>query len=194
MFEENYKEKRRKRRKEFYRIRLGMLQMLRKPYLAIMILPIIFGAVFIWQERAKVLQVFDVSPLLEKMYDYIYCILAIFLPIILLIAVLESIGEITARKIEADLQETFNEKELRNGSPILVDKRRIKHTDVIEWELYSEIPLEIWEKRQNAIQDLMCVSFVDKIKRNINNSRRIILTTRKGRGKREIGVVEDDEL
>jgi hypothetical protein len=85
----------------------------------------------------------------------------------------------TGRKDEADLQEAFEKNELRNGCPILINKKRIKGSDVIMREFYTEIPEKIWDKRKNEIADSMNIHYVKKDKPFSHgekaNGRRIVM-------------------
>ena len=104
----------------------------------------------------------------------------------------------TARKDEADLQEAFEKNELRNGCPILINKKRIKGSDVIMREFYTEIPEKIWDKRKNEIADSMNIHYVKKDKPFSHgkkaNGRRIVMYSGVGREDPERGEIYDEQF
>ena len=102
------------------------------------------------------------------------------------------------RKDEADLQEAFEKNELRNGCPILINKKRIKGSDVIMREFYTEIPEKIWDKRKNEIADSMNIHYVKKDKPFSHgkkaNGRRIVMYSGVGREDPERGEIYDEQF
>lgn len=190
----NYRQKRRNRRKEFYRIRLGILQMLYKPYLFILVFPIILLTIYICINRSFILELFNVPEMLLEIYKYSFYVLIFLLPSIFILGIFELIGYMTARDDEASLEEVFSGQEQRNGYPILINKKRIKKTNAIMRIFYTEIPMRIWVERQEEIQDLMNVRFVEKIKHADAHGRKIMLVTVSGRESNITGDLYDDEL
>ena len=102
------------------------------------------------------------------------------------------------KKDEADLQEAFEKNELRNGCPILINKKRIKGSDVIMREFYTEIPEKIWDKRKNEIADSMNIHYVKKDKPFSHgkkaNGRRIVMYSGVGREDPERGEIYDEQF
>ena len=99
--------------------------MINKPVLNIVLLPVIIFSIIIWGKQDLLLVLFKVSDFWMPIYRYMSIILVILFPIISILAIFDTIGNITARKDEADLQEAFEKNELRNGCPILINKKRI---------------------------------------------------------------------
>lgn len=191
----NYIQQRRKRKEQFLHICLGILQMLYKPLLNLLFLPIIIGTVFLWLKRDLAFSFFHVPQALFPIYKYTVLPIAVLLFFISLIAVIEAIGILTARKDEADVAEAFEFRELRNGCPILMNKKRIKGSNVTMREFYSNIPMETWVKRQEAIADSMNVHFVESLRYGGKaNGRRIIMYTAPGRKPVSRGNLYDDEF
>lgn len=190
----NYIQTRRNRKKRQLRIRLGVLQLIHKPLMFVLIFPIIAGICFVWIKKDMLFSLFSVSQVLFPIYKFTILIMIIMLPIILILAVLETIGDIIARRDEADLQEAFNSNELRNGCPILMNKKRVKGSDVIMREFYSSIPMRIWVERQEEIADSMNVCFVEKLKYGgRSNGKRIVMYTTEGRKMKSRGKLYDEE-
>lgn len=190
---ETYLKRRRKRKEQCIHILLGMRRMAYKPLLNLLFLPIIIGAVFLWLRRD--LAFFSIPQLLFPIYKYVVLPTAILLFPIALLAIIEIVGILTARKDEADVAEAFEFRELRNGCPILMNKKRIKGSNVTMREFYSNIPMETWVKRQEAIADSMNVHFVEPLRYGGKaNGRRIIMYTAPGRKTMERGNLYDEEF
>lgn len=191
----DYIEQRRNRKKLRLILRLGILQMIHKPLLNFLLLPIIAGTVFIWIKKDIVCTLFDVPQILFPIYKYSILILAVLLPLLFLLAVIETIGNISARKDEADLHEAFDSQELRNGCPVLMDKKRIKGSNVTMREFYSNIPMKTWIERQEEIADSMNVHFVEKLRYGgKSDGKRIVMYTAKGRETTVRGKLYDEEF
>ena len=190
-----YLEQRRNSKKQHLRLRLGIFQMIHIPLLNLFLVPIAVLTVFIWIKKDIVLTIFDVPQFLLPIYKYTLIILAVLLPLLFLLALIDSIGNITARKDEADLKEAFDSKELRNGYPILLKKKRIKGSNVTMREFYSSIPMKTWIEKQEDIADSMDVHFVEKLKYGgKSNGRRIIMYTAPGRETTARGKLYDENF
>ena len=198
MIKEDYRKRRRNRIQRWYRVRLGAIQMINKPVLNIVLLPVIIFSIIIWGKQDLLLVLFKVSDFWMPIYRYMSIILVILFPIISILAIFDTIGNITARKDEADLQEAFAKNELRNGCPILINKKRIKGSDVIMREFYTEIPEKIWDKRKNEIADSMNIHYVKKDKPFSHgkkaNGRRIVMYSGVGREDPERGEIYDEQF
>lgn len=119
------------------------------------------------------------------------------IPALLILALLERIGELTARRDEAKLMVAFSANDLRNGCPILISKKKAKGTDVTVREFYSNIPYDVWIEKKEAVADAMNVHFVEEIQyggKNNNNGKRIVIKTAKGRKPADRGVLYDEEF
>jgi len=195
MEENKYIKQRRARKKQYLRLRLGISHMIHKPLLNILLVPIIVFTVFIWVKKDMVLEMFEVPQILSPIYKYTINILTLLLPFILLVTLIEAIGNIIARIDESDLQEAFNNQELRNGCPILMNKKRIKGSNVIMREFYSNIPMKTWIEKQEDIADAMNCHFVEKLRYGGKaDGKRIVMVTVKGRKRAQRGKLYDDDL
>lgn len=195
MKDANYNQRRQNRIKRYLRIRLGISQMIYQPLFNILFLPIIMGTVFIWVKKDAVLCLFNVPQILFPIYKYSVLLLIILLPVIFILSMIETIGNVTARKDEANLQNAFNEQELRNGFPILMNKKHIKGSNVIMREFYSNIPMRTWLERQGDIADAMNVHFVEELcYGGKSNGKRIVMYTARGRKITQRGKLYDEEL
>lgn len=186
---------RKNRKKKWLRIRLGVLQMIHKPLINILLLPIVIFTVLIWKAKGKILTIFDVPDILFPIWKYSINFFTVMLPIFVLIFLMGIIGTITARKDEIDLSEAFDNYDLRNGSPILMSRKRIKGSTVIMREFYSSIPMKVWIDKQEYIADSMNVHFVEPLRYGgKSNGRRIVMHTASGREPISRGDLYDDEL
>ena len=117
------------------------------------------------------------------------------LPVIITWSVIDAIGLITSRKDEASIQMAFNEKELRNGNPILMYKRKDKNAGTIIRKWYSPIPLKILIEHQDLIEHQMN-EFIKKLEYDDKaDDNRILMVSTKGR--KSIGkdiLLYDNEL
>lgn len=186
---------RRYRIKQYMRIRLGVLQLFERPYFNIFWIPLVILSIGIWQQKEKAMIFFNVPQILFPAFRYAVYAMSILIPILLLLCVLDTIGELSARRDESNLEIAFTEKELRNGCPILMNKKKVKGTDVTVREFYSNIPLKIWNEKINSISDSMNVHLVETIKYGgKGNGKRIVLCTATGRKPTERDDLYDEEL
>ena len=89
----------------------------------------------------------------------------------------------------------FEPKELRNGCPILMSKKKLKGTSAIKREYYSDIPLYVWEEKKNAIADAMNIRFVEEIQYGGRaNGKRVVIYTTSGRKAESKGKLYDEEF
>ena len=196
MEHDKYLTQRRNRLLQYFRLRLRVQQLFNKPMLNILLIPIIVLFIILWKEKEKIISLFDVPEILFSAFHFSICFMAIMIPLLLLLFVLESIGKLTARKDEVALLIAFEPQELRNGCPILINKKRQKGTRVIRREYYSDIPLHIWEERKNAIADAMNIRFVvEELQYGGRaNGKRIVIYTTSGRKAEGRGKLYDEEF
>ncbi|MFH5836186.1 hypothetical protein ACHAL6_08925 [Proteiniclasticum sp. C24MP] len=189
-----YTSNRRTRLKEFSRVRLGVYQMFYMPFLIILLIPILILAVIIWREKNKLILLLDIPNIMIPLIQFVVNFLSVSIPLLLLAGLFVTIGNITAQKDEADLEEAFTSQDLRNGCPILVFKKRIRGTEVTVREFQSSIPLNIWIDRMDAIADSMNISFVEKIDYGRANGRRVVIHTVPGREIKSRGNLYDEDF
>lgn len=174
---------------------LAVGQMKRYPLLLIFTIPIIALTVTIWMKVDFAFTVFDVPKLILPVYTVTLKVLGVLVPFLLLWGLMDVIGTLTARKDEALIQMAFKEKELRNGSPILIYKRKYKKTGVTIREWYSPIPMNLWVERQEEIADAMNIHFVQNFRYGgKSNGNRIVMYSAEGRETTSRGVLYDEEF
>ncbi len=187
---------RRNRIRQWLIIRLGFLQIIHMPILNILFVPIVILAVAIWKVKERMFALIDIPKILLPIYIFSFNFFAVVLPILILLFLLEAVGNLTARKDEQDLAEAFDSHDLRNGCPILMNKKRIKGSNVIMREFYSSsIPMKVWIEKQEDIADSMNVHFVEPLRYGgKSNGRRIVMYTASGRENVSREDLYDDEL
>ena len=195
MKHDKYLTQRRNRLLLYLRLRLGVQQLLNRPMLNILLIPIIALFIILWKEKEKIISLFDVTAILLSAFHFSITFMAIVIPLLLILLILESIGKLTARKDEVALMIAFEPKELRNGCPILMSKKKLKGTSAIKREYYSDIPLYVWEEKKNAIADAMNIRFVEEIQYGGRaNGKRVVIYTTSGRKAESKGKLYDEEF
>lgn len=183
------------RKRNFCHWKLGIMQMIQFPLLNILLLPIIILTLTIWVNMDYLFAVFDVPKIILPLYTVITKAFGALIPLLLVWGMVDVIGTIIARKDEALMQMAFNEKELRNGSPILMYKRKDKKTGVTIREWYSPIPMKLWVEHQEEIADAMNIHFVQDFQYGgKSNGSRIVMYSAEGREVMARGVLYDEEF
>ena len=183
------------RRRNSGHLGLAIGQMKQYPLLLILTIPIIALTIIIWAKMDFAFLVFDVPKMLLPAYIVTVKALGVIVPVLLLWGLVDVIGTLTARKDEALIQMAFKEKELRNGSPILIYKRRDKKTGVTIREWYSPIPMNLWVERQEEIADAMNIHFIQNFRYGgKSNGNRIVMYSAEGREATSRGVLYDEEF
>lgn len=185
------------RRKQLLRIRLGFFQFVHKPVLNLLWLFVVAFTVVITILKNEIVEITNIPPIIKPIFNITINLFVFLIPALLILALLERIGELTARRDEAKLMVAFSANDLRNGCPILISKKKAKGTDVTVREFYSNIPYDVWIEKKEAVADAMNVHFVEKIQyggKNNNNGKRIVIKTAKGRKPADRGVLYDEEF
>lgn len=178
-----YLENMQNRKRNICHWRLAIGQMKQYPLLLVFTLPIIILTVIIWSKKNDVIDILNIPKIILPVFDISVKLLGVLIPILLVWGLIDIIGTLTARKDEANIQMAFKEVELRNGSPILMYKRKDKKTGITVREWYSLIPLKLWVERQEEIADAMNIHFTEKFRYGGNSDgNRIVMCSAKGRG------------
>ncbi|MCM1285798.1 MAG: hypothetical protein NC213_04080 [Acetobacter sp.] len=193
----NYQIRRKAQIKQLLRLRLGFLQFIHRPVLNLLWLFVgVFIAIIVILKN-KIVEVIAIPQIIEPIFNIALNVFIVIMPILLIVALLENIAECTAKRDENALMVAFSSKALRNGCPILISKKRIKNSDVITREYYSNISLDVWNEHKNAIADALNAHFIEEIQyggKGNNNGKIIVIKTAKGRKPIDRGVLYDDEL
>ena len=150
-----YNEERYNRKKNFSHWGLAFQQIKINPILAVMFLPIVAATIIIWIKMDYLLALFEIPRIISSIYEMTVKAFGVIIPVILAFCVIEAIGSLTARKDEQSILMAFDDKELRNGSPILMYKSKDKTRGYITRFWYSPVPLNVWIERQDRIEHQM---------------------------------------
>lgn len=192
-----YNIRRKNQIKQLLRLRLSFQQLIEKPILNLLWLFVDLFIAIIVVLKNKIVEFITIPQLIEPVFNIALNVFIVLMPILLLLAILECIGELTARKDENKLMVAFSAKDLRNGCPILINKRKIRATDVTVREFYSNIPYDVWIEKKEAIADAMNVHFVEEIQyggKGNNNGKIIVIKSAKGRKPTDRGILYDEEF
>lgn len=192
-----YNIRRKNQIKQLMRLKLGFNQLIHKPILNLLWLLVCFVTAIIIVLKNELTEIINIPQIIEPVFNIALNVFVFLIPIIMILAILEYIGELTARKDENKLMVAFSSKDLRNGCPILINKRKIKGTDVTVREFYSNISLSVWIDNKNTIADALNSTFVEEIEyggKGNNNGKIIVIKTAKGRKPIDRGVLYDDEF
>lgn len=188
-----YNQNRYNRKHQWYRLKLGIYQLGNYPVLNLVWIVFIIGICFLIQLRKIVLSSFDLPQLLEPVFNGCMTFFIIVFPVLLVIGLLQGIGELTAKRDEADIFRAFSDnRDIKNEAPILTYKKKIKGKDVTVREFYTTIPMERWQQKKEAISDILNIHILGKIEYSNHNGNKIIMKSAKGRKVTERGVLYDD--
>ena len=190
---ECYNKQRYTAKKNFYRIKLGINQFSNYPFLNLIWVLIIVGTVLLINGKEKFVDMLNTPPLLTPIIDVCIKYLIVLIPVIISMSIIKCIGELTARNDEANLMLAFDEKDLKNGCPILIHKKVIRKKGVVIREFYSTIPMQKWVDKQENIADIMNVHFICDIEYGgKSNGNKILIKTAKGRKAKDRGILYDN--
>lgn len=176
---QEYNSKTLNRKKQWYRIKLGVQRFVICPAFNILwVLPLASG-ILLNKLKNYYLGVFSVAEIMRPFFEFSLIVATITIPIALIFLILQTVAKISARKDEGKTVMCFNKKQLENGTPILISKKQGKNKNILIRTFYTYIPLHIWKERQAYIDDILNVRTID-----IEYGKRantIVLTTAKGR-------------
>lgn len=176
-----YNEERYNRKKNFSHWGLAFQQIKINPILTVMFLPIVAVAIVIWIKMDYLIAFIEVPKIISPIYEITVKAFGVIIPIILAWGVIEVIGSLTARKDEQSILMAFDEKELRNGCPILMYKSKDKIRGNITRVWHSPIPLDIWIERQDRVEHQMKETIIKELDYDERaNDNRIVMISVKG--------------
>lgn len=138
----------------------------------------------------------EVTPILVNVFQGCMNIFMIIFPIICAVGLIQEIGNIFARRDEADMELVFrNKRDVKNQSPILIYKKKDRKSGATKREFYTTIPMKQWKESQEIFCDQMNVHLIGDITyggRKKNKGNHIYFESVKGRRPMERGVLYDD--
>ena len=191
-----YNEQRYNRKKQWYRLILGLQQLICHPLINLIWILYAGGVVLFVIVEKKLVSNFEVYPMLKPVFDTCMEIIVIFFLVICAIGIIQFIGLLTAMRDEADLSIVFGDKrDIKNQPSLLIYKSTDRKFGVTKREFYTTIPMERWQEKKDAICDRMNIHIIGEMtyggkRKNIGN--RIIIKSAKGRRSKERGALYDD--
>lgn len=128
------------------RLRLGVQQLIQRPYLNIFTLLILGSFPILRKIIDESLLHMGVEKQVFPIFKICLQTIEIVFPIILLIYLVQMIGERTARKDEANIIVAFTNVKMFNQPPILISKKKDRKRGVMVREFYSNQAKHIWEE------------------------------------------------
>lgn len=191
----------RRRKLSRFRLKYGVLEIVKCPWKLILPLLLAVGAVLAWHSRDKLPLPGgnDAIPEMVMLWQFVLSALVVVLSALLLLGLLSLLGTPRhAKRIDAALVHIGLVDRYDLG-PALLSSRRVKGSSVQILEFWSKgISLDAWEDKRRAIEDVLDVHMVEAPTyggRKGNNRRRIRLAVAPGAGNQPTAVLyEDDEL
>ena len=196
MKQADYNQNRYNRKHEVYRLMLGIGQLINHPIINIMWLGFAIGVLGLIKVKQMIILGFDVPELLAPIFNGSMFFLVIMFPTLLAIGFIQGIGELTARKDEADIYRALcDRRDVKKETPILIYKKKLKGKNVIVREFYTTIPMECWQQKKEAISDIMNIHLIGDLEYGSkNNGNRIVMKSVKGRVNTKKEVLYDDNF
>ena len=196
MDNQNYNIKRYNRKKQRYRLKLGIQQLLNYPVLNIIWILFGFGVMILAVVVKKISTNLAIHSGLSQIFEGCMKVFMILFPIICAGGLIQMIGNIFARQDEADLELVFGDKRnVKNQPPMLIFKKKDKKSGVIKREFYTTISMERWQEMKDAICDRMDIHLIGDITysgRKKNRGNHVYFESAKGRKPMGRGVLYDD--
>lgn len=196
MDNKEFNEQRYSRKKQYYRVTLGIQQLWNYPILNLIWLVFGVGVVFLVIVEKKYIGNMEVYPLFETIFSACMTTILIVFPVICAIGLIQFLGFCFAVKDEADMEIVFGDnRDVKNQPPMLISKKRDRKSGVTKREFYTTIPMERWQEKKEAICDRLDVHLIGDITyggRKKNKGNHIYFESVKGRNPKERGVLYDD--
>lgn len=196
MNNKKYNIQRYNRKKQMYRFTFGIQQLLNYPVLNIVWLLYAFGVKAFILGIKRLYENMEVTPILVNVFQGCMNIFMIIFPIICAVGLIQEIGNIFARRDEADMELVFrNKRDVKNQSPILIYKKKDRKSGATKREFYTTIPMKQWKESQEIFCDQMNVHLIGDITyggRKKNRGNYIYFESAKDRKPKKRGVLYDD--
>ena len=196
MDNKEFNEQRYNRKKQQYRLMLGIQQLWNYPLLNLVWVLFAGGVVFWVMAKNKYIVSLEVYPMFETIFSVCMTVITTIFPIIYAFGIVQFIGFCFAIKDEADMEIVFGDKrDVKNQPPMLISKKKDRKSGVIKREFYSTIPMERWQEKKEEICDRLDVHLIGDITyggRKKNKGNHIYFESAKGRNPKERGVLYDD--
>lgn len=180
------------------RFKLGIQQLRYYPITNLIWLIPILSVILLSFLTKKIDSLLHSFPIIMDIVHILMIVLIVAILLSLAIGIPFVIGELYARKDETKIALALSRNShIGNYPPFLIEKKRLKNTNIIEREYYSIIPLREWLNNEEAICDLLNIHIIGDIHYGgKNNDIGYIMSFRssKGRFASERGAIIDDEF
>lgn len=196
IYQNEYMKRKRKQIKLLLRLYLGVQQLRYHPLksLVLVVLIMLYGVV--WKIKPYIYTIVDVPQMFVSVFDFAISFVLIVACSLCVLAYIEKVGEVSARRDEACLIMAFKPQDLRNGHPILFSKRKIKNSEVIVREFYSNIGMQRWCDLKGEIEDSLNVCLIAPYceygGKEKNKGNRIVLYAVPNRKLKDRGILYED--
>ena len=191
-----YNQERYNRKKTRSRISLGVQMLIQKPIINLVwgllvacMLALIYG-------EGKFMNIYESASFLRDVMDVVVRIVNVVIPIVFALGIIEIIGELTARKDEADMVLVFgNKRDVINQPPILIKKKWDKKRGTVQREFYTSISMEKWQENKESICDRLDEHLIGDFSyggKRKNKGNHIFFETGKGRKVQERETLYDE--
>ena len=164
------------------------------------VLWIVFTAgtvILVWAER-RILAEIKAPFIITTIFQWSATMLVIIVPIMCALGLCQVVGNVFAKKDEADMCLVFESKrDIKNQPPILIFKKKDKKSGVTKREFYTTIPMERWKENKDAICDRLDIHMIGDITyggKKHNKGNYICFESAKGRITAEREIMYDDEF
>lgn len=192
----DYKQQRYNRKKQYSRISLGIHQLIQYPIINLVWLILIAVIFALMYGKGKIMSLYNGQSILKQVMAIVMSIVCTVIPLIFALGIFDFVGEMTARRDEADMCLVFGDKrDVINQPPILIKKKYDKKNQTTQREFYTSIPMERWVEKRNAICDRLNIhligdfSYGGKFK---NKGNQIYFESARGRKPSKRGMLYDD--
>lgn len=157
-----YNSQRYNKKKNMYRILLGLYQMKNYPFLNILWILLAVGIVFLCKAKKIFAENFNTGDLLAKIFNISMTVALILVTVVFVIGVLQAVGYLFAIKDESLIAKAFgNNRDFINEPPILTKKN--KKNGIITREFYTTISMEEWKNKADDICDKLDIHIIGNI-------------------------------
>lgn len=191
-----YIQERYNRKKMRSRISLGIQILIQKPIINlvwVLVVACVFALVY---GESKFMSLYESESFLRGVMDIVIRIVNITVPIVLALAIVETIGELTAKEDEADMMLVFgNKRDVINQPPILIKKKWDKKRGTVQREFYTSISMEKWQENKDSICDRLDEHLIGDFNyggKRKNKGNHIFFETGKGRKVQERKTLYDE--
>lgn len=175
--------------------RLGIVQMIHKQIYMISILMIIIIVLYGEINLGQIIIQFHLFKTISYMVSILTLTFEIVFPILLLLWLLYIIGCLSSKTDEINIYRSFSKKDLKNGGPILIKKKKMKNPLITERVWYSPFPFKIWDEQKLYIEYYMKEKIVSlKTKDKGSDNSVILMRTAKQKRALQQEVLYDDQF